>query len=278
MIRFLVPVNFAPYTINALNFCSVLAEHLQGEITLLYSYTHLLSEDENPQQTHIISSKEDAMQELEELKKHVLKNHSTIHNNQVHLRLLDGYPEDTILEFSKEYHPDLILMGTKSKGETIKELLGSVTLDVVTKVHSPVMAVPDNYMVNISKLTNILFVTDFEQCEYTSLHKLVQLVGAFDTKIHNIQYCHSGKEKVEVDQLNAYNDYCKSTYRNQEMVCDYICGHDLIEASKEYIKEKQIDLMAITRKKRSVISKLLKPSVTKKVLFNAEIPTLFFHQ
>ena len=277
MIRFLVPVNFAPYTTNALNYCSTLAEHLQGEITLLYCYTHLLSEDADSEQEQTVLSLDDANHRLEELKQHILNNFKKISDNQVRLRVLEGYPEDTIQVFSKEYHPDLIVMGTKSKGETIKELLGSVTLDIIKGVSFPVMAVPNNYMVDINKPTNILFVTDFEKCEYTPLHKLVQLVGAFDTKIHNVQFCPAGKDKVDVEQLNEYSEYCKSTYRNQDMVCDYLCGHDLVDASKEYIRDKKIDLMAITRKKRNLISKILKPSVTKKVLFNTEIPTLFFH-
>ncbi len=281
MIRFLIPVNFAPYTINALNYCAELANQLHGEITLLYCYTHLLSGDDNDNKendTNVISSKEEAMLELEKLKTHItgkIKNNKHIIINK---RLLDGYPEDAIQAFSEEYQPDIIVMGTKSKGETIKELLGSVTLDIIKNVSFPVMAVPNDYEVKIDQLTNILFVTDFEKCEYTPLHKLVRLVSAFETKIHNVQYCSSGKEKVDTEQITEYNEYCKTTYRNQNIICDYICGQDIFSASKEYIQNNNINLMAITRKKRSLISTILRPSVTKKILFNTEIPTLFFHQ
>jgi len=276
MIRFLVPINFASYSINALNYCATLANHFNGEITLLYCYTHLLSENQDNSNQRIISSLQDATTELDKLKAQITKEFKN--NISVKTHIIDGYPEDTIQTFSNEYHPDLIVMGTKNKGETIKELLGTVTLDIIKNGSFPVLAVPNNYQVNIQQLTNILFITDFKKCEYTSLHKLVRLVGAFNTKIHNVQHCPSGKEKEDVELLNEYDEYCKTTYRNQNMICDYICGNDIIAASKDYIENNQISLMAITRKKRSVIAKMLQPSITKKLLFNSEIPTLFFHQ
>lgn len=277
MIKFLVPVNFAPYTINAVNYCRTLASKVKGEITLLYCYTIVVGENSEAGENRI-NSRDEAMAELEKLKKHILE--SLPHNDDITIEnsVLDGYPEDVIAKFSREYRPDLIVMGTKSKGETIKELLGSVTFDVIKKVTFPVMAVPNDYNLNIEKITNIMFVNDFENFEYTSLHRLIKLVGAFDTKLFNVHYCPHGKEKIDPIQINEYIDYCKSTYRNQNMICDYIFGEDLIVATQEYIDKNNIDLMAITRRKRNIISQILQPSRTKKILFNAEIPTLFFHQ
>ncbi len=277
MIKFLVPVNFAPYTINAINYCRALASKVKGEITLLYCYANVVGEDSEADENRI-SCREEAMAELEKLKKHILEiipqNDAIAITNTV----IDGYPEDVIAKYSRDYRPDLIVMGTKSKGETIKELLGSVTFDVIKKVTSPVMAVPNDYILNIDKITNIMFVNDFENFEYTSLHKLIKLVGAFDTKVYNVHYDPHGKEKIDPNQLEEYIDYCKSTYRNQDMICDYIYGEDLIVATQVYIDKNNIDLMAITRRKRNIISQFLHPSRTKRILFNAEIPTLFFHQ
>ncbi len=277
MIKFLVPVNFAPYTINAINYCRALASKVKGEITLLYCYTNVVGEDSEAGENRI-NSREEAMVELENLKKHILENISHTDAITITKTIIDGYPEDVIPKYSRDYRPDLIVMGTKSKGETIKELLGSVTFDVIKKVIFPVMAVPNDYVLNIEKITNIMFVNDFENFEYTSLHKLIKLVGAFDTKVYNVHYYPHGKEKMDPGHLKEYIEYCKSTYRNQNMICDYIFGEDLIVATQEYIDKNNIDLMAITRRKRNIISQILQPSRTKKILFNAEIPTLFFHQ
>lgn len=279
IIRFLVPVNFAPYTVNALNYCMSLCEQFKSEITLLYCYTTMLSEDGNEETVeHPLTSMMEAEEKLENLKNNMLKKAGSESNLLIKTRIKEGYPEDVIPDFSNAYSPDLIVMGTKSKGETIKELLGSVTLDVINKVLFPVLAVPNGYDLNLNKLNNVLFVTDFEKCEYTPLHKLVRLTMSFNTVIHNVQYCSGGKEKSDVELLNDYNQYCKSTYRNQDMMCEYIYGNDILSATKEYMNKTDIDLLAITRKKRNLISKMMHPNITKKILFSTDIPMLFFHQ
>ncbi len=277
-IRFLIPINFEPYTLNAINYSSLLAEKFQGEITLLHVYTPYFDENAEKDENHKqISSIEDTYTELENIKDQTVKDFNNL-NITIKTKVIEGYPEDAIPAFCKDYSPDLIVMGTKSKGETIKELLGSVTLDIIRNVNFPVLAVPTDYDLNLNKLNNILFLTDFCKGEYTSLHKLVRLTMSFNTIIHSVQYNSEGKEKADVDLLNEYLEYCATTYRNQKMEAEYIYGEDVLEAANEYIKNTDIDLLAITRKKRNVISKLLHPSITKTMLFNIDIPMLFFHQ
>jgi len=279
LIRFLIPLNFEPYTVNAIRYSMLLAQRFETEITLLHAYTPLYDSDieESNVDDFKINSHQRALEQLNKLQKASLSI-PELKNLRIKSKVIDGYPEDVIPAFCEEYSPDLVIMGTCSKGETIKELLGSVTLDVIKKVQYPVLAVPKDYVLNINKLNNVFFLTDFSKGQYTSLHKLVRLLMSFDTVIHNVQYCAGGKEKADDVLLNEYLDYCNSTYRNQLMMCEYIYGENILSASKAYIEENNIDLLAITRQKRNLISKILHPSLTKTMLFNVEIPMLFFHQ
>ncbi len=278
-IRFLIPINFEPYTLNAINYSSLLAEKFQGEIMLLHTITPYTEEEsnDNNQTYKRLSTREEIQNELDKIREQTIKDFNN-ENIQIKTKVIEGYPEDVIPSFCTEYSPDLIVMGTKSKGETIKELLGSVTLDIIRNVNFPVLAVPKDYDLNLNKLNNILFLTDFCKGEYTSLHKLVRLTMSFDTIIHSVQYNSEGKEKADVELVNEYLEYCQTTYRNQTIKAEYIYGDDILDAASNYIKQTDIDLLAFTRKKRSVISKLLHPSLTKTILFNIDIPMLFFHQ
>ncbi len=278
-IRFLIPINFEPYTLNAINYSSLLAEKFQGEIMLLHAITPYTEEEsnDNDQTYKRLSTREEIQNELDKIREQTIKDFNN-ENIQIKTKVIEGYPEDVIPSFCTEYSPDLIVMGTKSKGETIKELLGSVTLDIIRNVNFPVLAVPKDYDLNLNKLNNILFLTDFCKGEYTSLHKLVRLTMSFDTIIHSVQYNSEGKEKADVELVNEYLEYCQTTYRNQTIKAEYIYGDDILDAASNYIKQTDIDLLAFTRKKRSVISKLLHPSLTKTILFNIDIPMLFFHQ
>ncbi len=279
LIRLLVPINFEQYTVNAIRYCMLLAQKFEAEITLFHAFTPILNEDKDELLTDkdLIATLDEAFKKVKEVKEDALQKFNS-ERIRIKTKILEGYPEDVIPKYCKEYSPDVVIMGTKSKGETIKELLGSVTLDVINKVSNPVLVVPKDYSLNLDKLNNVLFLTDFSEGEYTSLHKLVRLIMSFDTLIHNVEYCAGGKEKADVNLLTEYGEYCKSTYRNQNMECEYIYGENEFCAANEYIQKRDIDLVALTRRKRSVISKLLQPSRTKKMLFNIDIPMLFFHQ
>ncbi len=53
--------------------------------------------------------------------------------------LREGLPEEEIIAYSKEYHPSLIVMGTRGKSQKDMDLIGSVTGEVieVNKVSCP---------------------------------------------------------------------------------------------------------------------------------------------
>ena len=58
--------------------------------------------------------------------------------------LREGLPEEEIIAYSKEYHPTLIVMGTRGKSQKDMDLIGSVTGEVIEVNRVPVLAIPEN--------------------------------------------------------------------------------------------------------------------------------------
>jgi len=50
------------------------------------------------------------------------------------LVLREGLPEEEIIAYSKEYHPTLIVMGTRGKSQKDMDLIGSVTGEVMKAI------------------------------------------------------------------------------------------------------------------------------------------------
>jgi len=73
------------------------------------------------------------------------------------------------------------------------------------------------------------------------------------------------KEKL----LQHYSDY--------EIHCSIIEDKDFLAGMQEFIREKYIDIISMVTHKQGIISKLLNPSITRKVLFHTNIPFLVFH-
>ncbi|MBS2098735.1 universal stress protein [Carboxylicivirga linearis] len=270
MVRIYVPVNFSEYSVNAINYAMTLAQKLEVDITLLHC-SHAYHDDDS-----------------EKLDDTQIRNHFDVllkkyqpqltSNVRMHTRHVKGYPEDVLVELSVSDDPDVIVMGTRSKGETIKELLGSVTSDVIKNAKVPVLAVPAESTIDLNKISHVLFVTDFGEQDYRSLHKLIKLVTPFNTVIHAVHFATNMPDRWDKKRLEEMRLYCAETYRKYKMEFEFITGDDFIDSLDDYIKSKETDLIAMTRRKRNMISKIFHPSITRKILFHTDVPLLVFHE
>jgi hypothetical protein len=62
-----------------------------------------------------------------------------------------------------------------------------------------------------------------------------------------------------------------------KMDFDLIVNKNRAHGIEKYIIDKEIDIIAVTSHKRNIITSLLKPSLTKELLFRLSIPMLIFH-
>ncbi len=286
MIRILVPIDFSDYAFNALNYAVKLGEEIPSEITLAHCFPEILDEGdlEVPEGTNdmgkIIQQKRESERiAIEDIIEKTKAGFNKSQRKNITLKLFFeiGYAEDIILKLSSELSPDVIVMGTKSKSETIKELLGSVTSDVIRKAQVPVLTIPTESNIDLNRINNILFITDFSDTDYKSLHKLVLLISPFNTLIHCIKVNASTPDKWDKDKMSKFSEYCASTYRNHRIETGILYGENFINTLDKFIKDNSIDIITMTRKKRYIISSLFHPSITRKILFHTNIPLLVFH-
>ena len=274
MVRIFVPVNFSDYSINAVQYAIGLGQKIPSTINLICCCPKLIepdSNDDTPLNTKIKLNKlrDDLENEFNDEQKS---------NINLLARTETGYPEDVLVSISNKEDPDVIIMGTRSKGETIKELIGSVTSDIIKNAKVPVLAVPPNSHFKINQINNILFIADFSDTDYRSLHKLIRLVTPFQTRIYAVHFTASTPDKWDKKRLEEIRYYCQKTYRNYQIDFDFITGEDFINSLDSFTSDNNISLIAMTRRKRNMISKLLHPSITRKILFHTDIPLLVFHE
>ncbi len=267
MKNILIPTNLDPSSINVIINGIKLARIIQSSITIIHCYNNEWREKDN---TNTISSKEEAIDGINNLLKSI-----ELKDINIKVDALEGYAEDALVNYCNEQKPNLVLMGTKSTGETIKELLGSITYDVIAKVSIPVLTIPHNYKIDLIKIKNILFITNFSTCNYSSLHKIITLTDKINPTVKCVEF--STKDKKFDENVSNFITYCNETYRNSNITAEYITGKYFIETIQDFVENNDIDIIAITRHKRNFASSLFKPSKSKKILFNIKIPSLFFH-
>jgi nucleotide-binding universal stress UspA family protein len=285
MIKILVPVTFTDYSVNALTYALTLAGKFPSKVILLHSFSDYEDIEEGipvvmpNSEENIPKREQDARDLLAELCQRTINKMTRLQDENIELenRFEFGYPEDVIINISKGVEPDVIIMGTKSKGETIKELLGSITSDVMKRAEVPVLAVPANSSVDLESLSKVLFITDFGDSDYISIHKLIRLITPFQTEIHAVRFSSHKPDSHEVRRMKKFRDYCDATYRNHQLKFYEEESDQLITALENYVIHNNIDLIAMTRKKRNMIAKFFSSEITRKILFHTDVPLLVFH-
>ncbi|MDZ7740254.1 MAG: universal stress protein [Bacteroidota bacterium] len=77
--------------------------------------------------------------------------------------------------------------------------------------------------------------------------------------------------------MNAIKDHFTEQVGEGQLSCNLIDSKDISEDIENYVKENSIDLIAFLSHKRNIFKRLFTSKITKKDLFQANIPLLAFH-
>jgi len=190
--------------------------------------------------------------------------------------IVPGVPEDEIIRFSEEYKPDLVVMGTHGKGTGVGSIMGSVTAAVINRITFPILAIPEKYtFVGEKNVKNILYVTDFDESDFLSLKKLIILTDQLELDIH---CAHIGDNPKAWDQvkMDGLMEYFRKAYGKTQVTYSFIHQKNLLEDLDRLIREKNINIISLTSYRQTIIEKLFRPSITKKLFYHTSIPLLVF--
>jgi nucleotide-binding universal stress UspA family protein len=191
--------------------------------------------------------------------------------------LVRGIASEEIILESESYNPDVIIIGTRGQGEKENDLIGSVTAKIIEDTKVPVLVIPEDSLYQGIATINILYATNFDDSDYKAIQKLMNIISPFDIRLFCV---HIGTidsnvwDKVKMDGLK---EKLKTQYADYEIECSVIEEDDFLKGIQELIRVKKIDIISLVTHKRNLLSKLLNPSLARKVLFHTNIPFLVFH-
>lgn len=287
MIKILVPVTFSDYSLNALSYAMKLSEKFRSEITLLHCFTMYVDREpaegkrelKEPENDEAEQKELGTRAELQKIVEDLQKEYKLPGKNALTIkyRFEQGYPEDIIPLISNSEGFDAVIMGTQTRGELIKEALGSISSDVIQRAKAPVLAVPSGSSIDSEKLGKVLFLLELSENDYISLHRLIRLISPFQTEINAVLHCPVRADKNDIRKMDELRKYCDSTYPNLIINFSIITGKNYMKSIEDYVAENPVSLVAMTRKKRTLLQKLFKHSITRRLLFSSKVPLLVFH-
>ena len=286
--RILVPVDFTEHAENAACYALRLASVLKADVQLLNVY---LDPNQNPfshMETFTFAvNLEKITQEVEEQVEKNLKDlqqrlkaklkEAGVQGVNVFYDLVKGNVLHAILDYAEDYNPGLMVMGTRGNKREGYWSFGSVTAKVIEKTDRPIIAVPKGFNAEKCEIPQrIVYATDFDETDYWALSKLASFAKPFDAQI-NCLHISEMIENVQEVQMHKMRKFITETLGVKKLECGLLECVDLQLGLEDYVKENNIDVVAMTTHNRNLISKLYRPSLTRRVLYHSQIPLMVYH-
>ena len=288
-IKVLVPVDFSEYSQKAVDLAFDWVVRTKGELTLFNAYYTPLNPslsfnesfvyDVNSEEVNF-ELKEEGEKNLQELKRDLNQRiaDQEIDNVIVKTELRRGIAEHEILTFSEEYKPSLVVMGTRGADKKAVDLIGSVTAEIIEGAKVPVLAVPESFEYNgIDHINSVGYLSVFGESDFIAIEKLSSIVKALGV---TIKCTHISTDKdIEKDsvKLDGLIDHFRKNKIETLLDFKLINNEDFWVGVEHFVQTDSINILAFTTFKRNLISRLLNPSIAKKMLFHSTTPLLVFH-
>lgn len=286
--RILVPIDFSDYSLNACYFAQHLSSRLGAEIKLFHAFFNpMIDAMAFPDAYTYQSNMADIFTELEqnaekEMKKFTkkLKRYTKIKNLKkvkIQTEVVSGQPDNEIENIIKSYRPGLIIIGTRGHGEEANEILGSVAGKVIDNSGVPVLLVTRDAMLKEEEKIRVLYATNFDDSDYQAIRSLTTILSGFNFMINCVHFHNKADKTDNKEKMAEMKKYFNKKHKNISLECHIIGSEDILSGLNSFVDESDIDLIALTHKKRNLFYRLFNPSLAKKLLFQTKKPVFVFN-
>lgn len=287
--KILIPVDFSDYSIKACELGINYAYQAGAEVMIMHAYFSPYFPSAIPMGDTLAYqvNEEESVQNVLKRVQIDMENICTMINRKIQAGelpkvkynyvLREGLPEEEIIAYCKEYHPTLIVMGTRGKSQKDMDLIGSVTGEVIEVNKVPVLAIPENIRFNdLSDAKDIAFATSFNQRDLVAFDEFMEIIKGYDVNIHLFNISTSKDEWNEI-RLTGVNEYFKKQYPDANISHTVLADGDLLLAIEKFVRDKQIDVIALSTYRRNILARMFNPSIARKMLFHTDTPLLVMH-
>ncbi|MCM1110393.1 MAG: universal stress protein [Clostridium sp.] len=287
----LVPVDFSDHSMKACEAAFSIATAQHASIHLLHTYT-------DPYLTDSLQLSESLTYEVEEtfnrrnmqlladrqmdhckstLRDRIKKGELPPVN--ISSTVVEGIPEEAIIKATKDLSPILVVMGTRGADAKERDLIGSVTAEVLDSSRVPVFTVPPLEKRSadlLGNVMNLMMFVNFDQEDFIALDLLHRfLPPSRDGKISFI----SLKSPKSAANFNAQSyhgllNYAERHYPESHFSVSCATADELLASFSNVTPGSIPDLIAVPSRHRNLFARLFNPGMAHKLLFHTDIPMI----
>lgn len=273
MDKFLCPIDFSTYSLNALEYASKLLNVRKGTMTLI----HIFTDAEFSKAIEGESASFDELKEYAKSKLSILaENVESEYGFECDFVLSIGEINNSISKYAFENEFDLIIMGTQGNGYNRKTIIGSRTLRTVENSRVPVLTVP--LEADFNGLQSVVYASDYSDQDKIIVQKLVSFIFNFKSRIKFVHVSHSTNNMNEKSYENFKNEL--SSFVGYERISYYLKEYkeDISTGIEEFVNEQQGDLLVLLKRRRNFLEKLIGSSVSREITYLSTHPLLIYQE
>ncbi|MBI1193003.1 MAG: hypothetical protein GC205_07510 [Bacteroidetes bacterium] len=268
--RLLVPIDFSPLSLGALEFASFIAGSVKADITSLHVSEKLAEKGENSKE----GIEQRLRQQWETLETHLPLDPSIQHQ----VRVAEGKIHENILLVADEEQTDLLVMGTNGIARLnplTRFFLGSNTNRTVQASPLPVLTLRE--VRRPVKIRDILLPLDLTRQTQGKVNLAINMARLFDSRLHLVavsDYFESLQGKTPALERMMEEQAAKIKAHSLEVSTEVIRHDDVAHSVVGYADEIEADLILIVTAQETKLDSLLMGTRAARVIATAHRPVL----
>jgi nucleotide-binding universal stress UspA family protein len=271
----LVPTDFSPTAVNALNYAADMALAIKAEIILFHVYSIPVAIGEVPiPLLSVAELKESAEAGVSKTKLNL--EHITSGKVVIRTETRLGNLVDELEEYCKGLQPFAVIMGSTGESGIERTVFGSNTLTAIKHLKHPIICVPKGKEYG-KGIQRIGLACDFREVEEAiPVNTIRNFVSEFKAKLFVLNVDHDNHQfKKDTPEQSAL---LHNQLADLSPEYHFIVHKDLEDGINEFAEKNNLDLIIAIPKKHKLLEGLFKKSATKQLVFESHVPVMCIHE
>ncbi len=181
---------------------------------------------------------------------------------------------DCILDLSKRLLPDLVILGMKDSHSNRGYFSGNIANELLDKIEVPILIVPNN--ISYNGFSTILYATDFEEEDFLSIQKIIEIARPFEALIEIIHVFEMDKYPAR-ERMEKFKEALLKQVSYPEIVFRTIASGEVKSGLLSVLNNENANMLAMLERKHNwSLSNLFHKDLVKDMEANVAIPILAF--
>lgn len=265
-----VATDFSRSATNAAHYAASMALLLKAEVFLLHAYEMPVSSGEISLPVDLDAWQQDAESLLRKLQQELETQTGGMINVRGQVHMGSFYSELEIV--CEQLKPYAVVIGSTGKTATERMLFGSNAVYTMKHLPWPAIAIPSD--IAFSGIRKIGVACDMENVEGLPWDEIGLLLNDFQAELHLLNI--GLRTALDSDMKNA-SHFLYEKLKPMKAKFHFLSGTDIDRGILEFAEKKNIDLLIVLPRRKSLIDSLLKKSHIRQFVLHSHLPVMALH-